>query len=87
MKIETFLKTLIAGWASLCGAAVFAQGIPTVSVADVSEVTETGIKQYIGRLSAIQDVALPARVSGKLIKCNFKEGDFVKKGDLLMVLE
>ena len=51
------------------------------------EVSETGIRQYIGRLDAVNDATIPARVSGELVKCNFKEGDFVAKDTVLFELD
>ena len=38
-------------------------------------------------LNAVKTVRLTARVEGTLEKRNFKEGGFVKKGDLLFVIE
>lgn len=58
-----------------------------VSVAKVSEMAESNSRKYIGRIESIEDVALLARVSGILEKINFKEGDMVKKGDLLFEIE
>ncbi|MBO5695732.1 MAG: hypothetical protein J6S98_10045, partial [Lentisphaeria bacterium] len=82
MKSDIF-KTLFISCSVLCGAALSAQGIPAVTVSDVVEINETGIRQYIGRLDAIHDATIPARVSGELMKCNFKEGDFVQKDSVL----
>ena len=86
MKTDIF-KTLFISCSVLCGAALSAQGIPAVTVSDVVEINETGIRQYIGRLDAIHDATIPARVSGELMKCNFKEGDFVQKDSVLFELD
>ena len=86
MKSDIF-KTLFISCSVLCGAALSAQGIPAVTVSDVVEINETGIRQYIGRLDAIHDATIPARVSGELMKCNFKEGDFVQKDSVLFELD
>ena len=42
---------------------------------------------YTARLQAVESVKLRARVGGYLETVNFKEGDFVKKGDLLFVID
>ncbi len=89
MKVK-FTSAMILAGVLFTGAALSAQNAPpapAVNVDSVVEVMETGTKKYIGKLEAVQDVALPARISGKLLNCYFKEGDFVKKGDLLMQLE
>src|SRR3989440_8518115 len=60
---------------------------PAVSVTPVvtREVTET--IDYIGRLTAVDKVDIVARVQGFLEERNFKEGQYVKKGDLLFRIE
>ena len=42
---------------------------------------------YTARLAAVESVKVRARVGGYLEKVNFKEGQFVKKGDLLFVID
>jgi membrane fusion protein (multidrug efflux system) len=60
---------------------------PAVSVTPVvsRQVTETA--DYIGRITAIDKVDLVARVEGFLEERNFKEGQDVKKGELLFRIE
>jgi membrane fusion protein (multidrug efflux system) len=60
---------------------------PAVSVTAVvsRQVTETA--DYIGRITAIDKVDIVARVEGFLEERNFKEGQAVKKGDLLFRIE
>lgn len=84
---SSILKTVVISCTAFCGAVLSAQGIPAVTVSDVIEINETGIRQYIGRLDAIHDATIPARVSGELMKCNFKEGDFVQKDSVLFELD
>src|SRR5580704_19757195 len=43
--------------------------------------------QYQGRLDAVESVEIRARVNGYLESINFKDGDEVKKGDLLFVID
>jgi membrane fusion protein, multidrug efflux system len=60
---------------------------PAVSVTPVvsRQVAET--IDYIGRLTAIEKVDIVARVEGFLEERNFKEGQYVKTGDLLFRIE
>lgn len=44
-------------------------------------------KKYVGHLEAIDEVTIPARVSGLLTEIHFKEGEMVTKGQLLFVIE
>jgi RND family efflux transporter MFP subunit len=51
----------------------------------VREVTD--YEQFTGRVDAVQSVECRARVSGYLVKTTFREGDLVKKGDLLFEID
>ncbi len=62
-------------------------GPPVVGVATVQSRPVTSTSQYIGRIQAIDSVALVARVTAFLEQRLFTEGADVKKGDLLYVLE
>ena len=128
---KVFRTILFSGCAAIAVSAVSAQEqknakpdqknaklqmqIPVVGVDSVVTVQETGTRKYAARLYSVRDVALPARVSGKIEytikKCDkcgyiFKpdlkpcpkcgtlyadadtlEGEFVRKGDLLIKLE
>jgi multidrug efflux system membrane fusion protein len=43
--------------------------------------------EYTGRIEAMETVEIRARVGGYLDRINFKDGDEVKKGDLLFVID
>src|SRR5262245_13960208 len=60
---------------------------PEVDVAKpiVREITEWD--EYTGRLEAIDTVEVRPRVSGYLESVHFREGQIVKKGDLLFVID
>lgn len=60
---------------------------PTVIVAPIGEKDVVPATEYVGHVEAIQAVDLRARVEGFLEKVNFKEGDFVRAGTLLYVIE
>lgn len=123
MKISRKLQiALLGGSMLLAAASVSAQGgkaappAPMVEVAKVVSINEDYARKYPAQMVSVRDVALPARVSGKIEyiirKCNecgnvfnlgdtvckkcgkgtiekgiTLEGQFVKKGDLLIKLE
>ena len=60
---------------------------PAVSVVEVEPQDVTPSSQFVGRVVAIDQVDLRARVQGFLEQRLFTEGQNVKKGDLLYVIE
>ena len=62
-------------------------GPPVVGVASVRSAPVTATSQYVGRVQAVDSVALIARVTAFLEQRLFTEGSDVKKGQLLYVLE
>lgn len=62
-------------------------GPPSVGVVKVDQIPITETNQFIGRVQAIQKVAIVARVTAYLEKVDFQDGAEVKKGDLLYELE
>ncbi len=60
---------------------------PAVGVAEVRSEPVTSVSQYVGRIQAVDSVALVARVTAYLEQRLFTEGADVKKGQLLYVLE
>ena len=68
---------------------VYAQMPPPPEV-DVATVLSKPVRQwdqFTGRIAAIEAVEIRARVSGYLSRVAFKEGDEVKEGDLLFVID
>jgi multidrug efflux system membrane fusion protein len=65
------------------------QGAPAapVRIATVSTRTMPVEVQAIGNVEAISTVSIKAQISGQLVGVHFKEGDFVKKGQLLFTIE
>ena len=63
-----------------------AAGAP-VKVATVASRTMPVELQAIGNVEAISTVTIKAQVSGQLVGVHFKEGDFVKKGQLLFTID
>jgi len=60
---------------------------PDVTVAEVLSREVQEWDEYTGRLRAVETVELRARVSGFLESVNFVDGQMVKKGDLLFVID
>jgi RND family efflux transporter MFP subunit len=60
---------------------------PVVEVAQITKQDITPVTEYVGHIEAIQAVDLRARVEGILQEVNFKEGDYVRTGEVLYVIE
>lgn len=58
-----------------------------VTVGKVAETDDVETKRYTGHVTSSSSVNLVARVSGELINVGFKEGDMVKKGQVLFELD
>jgi len=58
-----------------------------VRIATVSSRTMPVEVQAIGNVETISAVTIKAQVSGQLVGVHFKDGDFVKKGQLLFTIE
>ncbi|MFG1480549.1 efflux RND transporter periplasmic adaptor subunit [Xanthobacter sp. V4C-4] len=60
---------------------------PTVTVAEVIQQPVTTFLELTGNTASINSVDLNARVQGFLTSINYADGQLVKKGDLLFVIE
>jgi RND family efflux transporter MFP subunit len=60
---------------------------PTVTVATPAKRTIVDYDEYVGRFIAVDSVEIRARVSGYLASVNFKDGQIVRKGDLLFTID
>jgi RND family efflux transporter MFP subunit len=60
---------------------------PTVTVASPVKRVVTDQDEYVGRFVAIDSVEVRARVSGYLDRIEFTDGQLVKQGDLLFVVD
>ena len=60
---------------------------PTVTVAHPLQKSITEWDEYTGRFIALETVEIRARVSGFIDSVHFKEGQIVKKDDLLFVID
>ncbi len=83
---------LTAGLLGLAGiivasAPALAQPAPTVGFITAAQTPVYDEDQYVGRIQSPQIVQLNARVTGYLEAQDFTDGDMVKKGQLLYVIE
>jgi membrane fusion protein (multidrug efflux system) len=62
-------------------------GPPAVGVVRASEQPMTQTNEFVGRVEAVDKVAIVARVTAYLEKVDFDDGAEIKKGDLLYELE
>src|SRR5262245_608274 len=60
---------------------------PPVTVAHPLQKTITEWDEYTGRFAAVEHVEIRARVSGYIDTVNFNEGQLVKQGDPLFVID
>jgi RND family efflux transporter MFP subunit len=68
-------------------AATSAAAPPSVTVSHPLQKSITEWDEYTGRFTALETVEIRARVSGFIDSVNFKEGQIVKQGDLLFVID
>ena len=79
-------KTALAGRAAKKSQAP-AQMTSIVTVAPVEEANLAIKREYVGKVAAIQSVQLKTQVAGEITKVHFKEGSFVKAGQLLISID
>jgi RND family efflux transporter MFP subunit len=60
---------------------------PTVTVAKPVERTVVDQDEYVGRFVAVDSVEIRSRVSGYLSEIHFTDGQMVKKGDVLFLID
>jgi len=97
MQTQTLVSTfklaavsLIAVTLAACSKAPEQAGAPpapAVTVATPTVRTVTDWDEFVGRFEAIQQVQIRARVGGFVDSIDFKDGAFVKRGDLLYVID
>jgi membrane fusion protein, multidrug efflux system len=64
-----------------------AAGPPPVTVAQPTKRTVTDWDEFTGRFEAVEEVQVRARVGGFVTNVEFRDGAFVKTGDLLYVID
>src|SRR3954465_2313258 len=87
---STFIVAALSA-AALTGACEKPAAVaPPPSEVYVADVIEKDVPEYldlVGQTQGFQDVDIRARVEGFLDTVNFREGSFVRKGDLLYVID
>lgn len=91
MKKESLKLVAIAAACLCAGTPIFAQSAAgrteLVAAGTVSEADSVEMRRYPGRVVSPSSIAVVARVSGDLLEVGFREGDFVKKGQMLYRLD
>ena len=88
----TLAALLLAAVAPGCSRAVEAHAEaadprPRVTVAQPVAAAVTEFSEHTGRAESPESVEIRPRVGGAIVKANFREGDLVKKGALLFVVD
>jgi RND family efflux transporter MFP subunit len=84
------LVILLAVGVSACGEKPpqqAAAAAPPVTVAQPTKRTVTDWDEFTGRFEAVEEVQVRARVGGFVTSVEFRDGAFVKTGDLLYVID
>ena len=63
------------------------QALPVVTVAQPLQKTIVEWDDYVGRFEASQAVEIRPRVSGALESIHFRDGDIIRKGQLLFTID
>ncbi|HWG39239.1 MAG TPA: efflux RND transporter periplasmic adaptor subunit [Candidatus Acidoferrales bacterium] len=87
LGVAAFIVLLIAGCATKEAVQAAKPAAAPVRIANVTSRTMPVELQAIGNVEAISTVSIKAQISGQLVGVHFKEGDFVKKGQLLFTIE
>lgn len=61
--------------------------LPVIGVGRVSTVEDTNSRSYVGRVVAIGEVRIVSQVAGEILEVAFKDGAFVRKGDVLYKID
>lgn len=85
--VASALTTLTSGCQEQSKAAAVAPPPPIMTVAQPVKKEIVEWDAYTGRLEAVDFVEVRARVSGYLQSVHFREGQMVKEGDLLFVID
>lgn len=96
MKTNLPIPIVVAGLAvvsiALCstGCKPKASATPPLPLVEIAEVTQADVPIYhewIGSLDGLVNAQIRAQVTGYLLKQNYREGDPIKKGDMLFEID
>jgi RND family efflux transporter MFP subunit len=82
-----FLAGLLSGCDTKPAASTNHPPLPSVTVSKPIQKSITEWDEYTGRFEALKTVGVRARVSGFIDSIHFKDGQIVKEGDLLFVID
>jgi RND family efflux transporter MFP subunit len=87
--VATACISAVAAWAGCARHAAPVKETPAVQVVVTTPVKKSIVEwdEYVGRFDAVDFVEVRARVSGYLQSIHFEEGQVVKQGDLLCVID
>jgi RND family efflux transporter MFP subunit len=85
-SLAVFVAVALSG-CSEKPAAPAAAAAPPVTVAQPVKRTVTDWDEFTGRFEAVEEVQVRARVGGFVTNVEFKDGDIVKAGDLLYIID
>lgn len=84
---QTLLRAALACALLACTLQTAVAAAIPVRVATVEQTDYAAERQIPGRIEAIHTVALRARTEGAITQVHFRDGQYVKKGDLLFALD
>ena len=87
MRLSAYLSLAFLMWVASAAYAQMPGGPPSVGVVRAQQTAITETSEFVGRVQAIDRVALTARVTAFIDQRLFVEGTEVKQGDLLYRLE
>ena len=85
--IALLLAVLLSGCDARPAASTNPPPLPSVTVSKPIQKSITEWDEYTGRFEALKTVVVRARVSGFIDSIHFKDGQIVKEGDLLFVID
>jgi membrane fusion protein, multidrug efflux system len=87
LMIGLLLAGLLSGCDTKPAASTNPPPLPSVTVSKPIQKSITEWDEYTGRFEALKTVGVRARVSGFIDSIHFKDGQIVKEGDLLFVID
>ncbi|CAA0115337.1 Efflux pump periplasmic linker BepF [BD1-7 clade bacterium] len=85
--LTTLLATALVSLLSACSKPAPQAPPSIVTTEKVQTKPYQAVFEYVGRLQAVEDTSIQAQVTGYMKEFTFVEGDIIKKGDLLFVID
>lgn len=88
---QSLIAIMISGFLLMAAKSAYAESsqtaLPEVTVTQPIARSITSWDNYVGKFEASQHVEVKPQVSGQIIERRFKDGDTVKKGDVLFIID